>query len=238
MIIDCHVHAKGGDTYRREFPPEMILRTMDEAGVDKSVVFSICLPGRESNNLTARCCKAAPDRLIPFAHVWPEEGRQALIEIDRAVEQLGCRGLKLHVGEMPDASADPLKPVCEKATQVGLPVLIDVATRLDIATELVESVPGMKLIIAHLGAPNSEALVERFIALAWEHPNIWRDSSYSSCPWKIADAIERLGPDRVVFGSDGPIIHPAIELMKIRVCNLSQEDFEKVTWRNIESLML
>lgn len=237
MIIDCHVHAKGGDTYRREFPPELILRTMDEAGIDKSVVFSICLPGRESNDLTARCCSACPERLIPFAHVLPEDGKPALVELERAANSLGCRGLKLHLGEMKEQAAEPLKPVCGKAAQMDLPVLIDFATRLDIATELVESVPGMKLIVAHLGAPNSETLVDGFIALALEHPNLFMDSSYSSCPWKIPEAIQRLGAERVVFGSDGPLIHPSIELTKIRVCNLSQADFEKVTWRNVEGLL-
>jgi len=41
MIVDAHVHVKGGDVYRREFPPELIVKLMDETGVDKSIVFSI-----------------------------------------------------------------------------------------------------------------------------------------------------------------------------------------------------
>jgi len=63
------------------------------------------------------------------------------------------------------------------------------------------------------------------------------DASYSAVAWKIKDTIDAIGADRVVFGSDGPLIHPAIDLMKIKVCHLSDEDFEKVTWRNIERIL-
>lgn len=237
MIIDAHVHVKGGDEYRREFTPEVILRTMDEAGVDRSVIFSICLPGRESNELTARCHAAAPDRFIPFAHVLPAEGCEAQRELRRAVEDLGCRGLKLHLGETPEATAEDLAAVCADAVELDLPVLVDFANRFEAAEALVEALPNLKLIVAHLGAPRDERLVDRFIGLARRHPNVCLDSSYSSVPWKIADAIRELGARRVIFGSDGPLIHPTIELAKIRVCNLGEDDFEKVTWRNIEGLL-
>jgi len=51
-IIDSHVHVKGGDLYRRELDPEETIRGMDQAGIDQSCIFSICLPSRESNELT------------------------------------------------------------------------------------------------------------------------------------------------------------------------------------------
>lgn len=237
MIIDAHVHVKGGDEYRREFTPEVILRTMDEAGVDRSVIFSICLPGRESNELTARCHAAAPDRFIPFAHVWAGDGQEALRELRRAVEELGCRGLKLHLGEAAEATVEQLMSVCADAIELNIPVLVDFANRFEAAEALVGALPDLKLIVAHLGAPRDERLVDRFIGLARQHPNVYLDSSYSSVPWKIADAIRELGAGRVIFGSDGPLIHPTIELAKIRVCNLDTEEFEQVTWRNIEGLL-
>jgi len=74
VIVDCHMHVKGGDLYRREFSANFIVRRLDEAGIDKAVVFSICLGSRESNDLTYREVQTFPDRLIGFAHVNPEEG--------------------------------------------------------------------------------------------------------------------------------------------------------------------
>lgn len=42
MVIDSHVHIKGGDTYRREFDPDATVRMLDAAGIDRACVFSIC----------------------------------------------------------------------------------------------------------------------------------------------------------------------------------------------------
>lgn len=237
MIIDCHVHVKGGDRYRREFSPDLILQTMDEAEIDRSVIFSICLPSRESNELTRRCYEAAPDRFIPFAHVLPEAGTQPVLELQRAIQELGFKGLKLHLGEMDEPAMEPVKPICAAALDFGIPVLIDFAGRLDVATELVSATAGLNIIAAHLGSPSDETTVDKFIGLAHEHESVYLDTSYSACPWMICRAIERLGTDRVIFGSDGPLIHPAIELTKIRVCKLSDEDFRKVTCENIEGLV-
>lgn len=238
MIIDCHVHVKGGDTYRREFTADRILQTMDEAGIDQSVIFSICIPSRESNDLTMHCYRQAPDRFIPFAHVWVEDGAQAVAELDRAVNSLGCRGLKLHMGEIVgERSVEPFIPVCEAAREMDIPVLIDFGEELGIARELIEAVPDMKLIVAHLGSSRQETLIDKLIALALEYPQIVTDMSYCFCPWKIPEAIERLGADRILFGSDGPLVHPAIALAAVNVCKLSPEDYEKITWRNIERLL-
>ena len=42
MIIDCHMHLKGGDIERTEFTPADIVKVMDEAGIDRAIVFAIC----------------------------------------------------------------------------------------------------------------------------------------------------------------------------------------------------
>ena len=42
MIIDCHMHLKGGDIERIEFTPADIVKVMDEAGIDRAIVFAIC----------------------------------------------------------------------------------------------------------------------------------------------------------------------------------------------------
>lgn len=237
MLVDAHVHVKGGDRYRREFRPDLILQCMDEAGVDKSCIFSMCLPSRASNRLTMDCYRCAPDRFIPFAHVVPKEGRGAVDELRRCLDEDGARGLKLHRGEMCEPWFDPLPPILEVCVESQCPVLFDFGLNLELARQIAESFPELKLIIAHLGAPADEDLNELFIVLAESAPNVWLDSSYVSSPWMIPEAIERLGPERVIFGSDGPLIHPSIELAKIAVCRLSEADYRKVTGENILGLL-
>ncbi len=237
MIIDCHVHVKGGDTYRREFRPAEILRVMDEARVDQSVIFSICLPSRASNDLTRDCYEACPERLIPFAHVVPTEGRGALEELERVVGGWGWRGLKLHRGEMEEPDLDLLLPLGEKCVEYGIPLLIDVGGAYHLSSGLASSLPDLKLIVAHLGAPQDERAVDKHLVWAQEFPNMHLDISYCHVPWKIAEAFERVPIEKFVWGSDGPIIHPAIELKKVEVCNLPPEDFAKVTGGNLLRLL-
>ncbi len=237
MIVDCHVHVKGGDKYRREFRPGQILQAMDEAAIDKSVIFSICLPSRPANQLTMDCYAAAPDRFIPFAYAIPAEGQGALDELQRCFDAEPMRGLKLHCGEMQEPSLELLAPLLELCIDREAPVLMDMALNLSLAREIAEKFPQLKFIIAHLGSPYDEDLAEQFIILAEAHPAVHLDSSYCHRPWKIPEAIQRLGADRVVFGSDGPLIHPAIELAKIEVCRLSPDDYAKVTCDNIMRLL-
>lgn len=237
MLIDAHVHVKGGDKYRREFTPAEILEAMEDSGVDQSVIFSICLPSRQSNELTMRCYQAAPDRFIPFAHVIVGEGRGALDELDRCMEQFGMRGLKLHKGEMEEPYFTNAAPVLERCIKWNCPVTIDVGNNYEFGELIAREYPELKLIICHLGSSNDEDMVNRFIALATECPHMTLDISYSHVPWKIPEAIERLGAHRFVWGSDGPLQHPVIELAKLKICKLGHEDFQKITYNNIIGLL-
>ncbi len=242
MIIDCHVHCKGGDTYRREFSASDILRAMDEAEIERSIVFAICLPSLESQTMTASVCATAPERLTPFAHVLPEEGPLALVELERAVSDLGFRGLKLHLGELPggmapEAAFAAAEPLVKKCADLHVPCLIDAKGMAETIEGLADASPGTNLIVAHLGCSQGEALIDRFIGLAATRHNVFLDTSYVHQPWKIGDAVRRAGAAKVVFGSDGPLIHPAIELRKLEVLNLEPDQWRAVTELNIQRLL-
>lgn len=242
MIIDCHVHCKGGDLYRREFSADEILRAMDQAEIERSIVFAICLPSVESQAMTETVCAAAPERLTPFAHVLPEEGPLALMELERAVSELGFRGLKLHVGELPgglltEQIIDMLEPLVKKCADLHVPCLIDAKGMPEIIDQLAEASPNCNLIVAHLGCSQGETLIDRFVGLAATHHNVFLDTSYVHQSWKIGDAIRRAGARKVLFGSDGPLIHPAIEVRKLEVLHLAAEEWQAVTELNIRQLL-
>jgi predicted TIM-barrel fold metal-dependent hydrolase len=56
-------------------------------------------------------------------------------------------------------------------------------------------------------------------------------------PEKIADAVRSLGAERVVFGSDGPGCHPALELHKVRMLHLDAADEQAVLGGNAARLL-
>lgn len=239
MVIDGHVHVKGGDVFRRELDPDRTLARMDEAGVDRSCVFSVCLPSYDSNELTRRAV-AGRDRLIAYAHVVPEEGLIAQRELERAVEQHGFRGLKLHAGELRgEASLALFRPVLEQCADYRLPVLFDCVNRPDLAEDCVTAVPGASFVMAHLGSSHDQFMVDRFIEMALRHDNVWLDTSYSNCPWKIGDALRSLGPNKLIFGSDGggDYYPPMIELAKVKAYVRESPALDRVLGGNLSELL-
>ena len=240
MIIDSHVHLKGGDYFRREFDPDATVRMLDDAGIDRACVFAMSLPSWESNALTRRAVTGREDRLIPYAHALPEEGESALAEMRRAVEEWGFRGLKLHCGEVRGEVTDGhVVPFLELATGLGIPVLLDCLNRPEQAERWVSLVPEAKVIIAHLGGNTDEFMAGRFIRICRAHPNVHLDTSYLLIPWKIRDAVRECGAEKVVFGSDGAAGHyPAsLELAKVRAFDFSPAELDLILSGNICRLL-
>jgi predicted TIM-barrel fold metal-dependent hydrolase len=239
-IIDAHVHVKGGDTYRRELPVERTLYHMDRANIGQSIVFSICLPSRSSNILTREAIRGHEDRLIPFAHIIPAEGQVALRELDRAVDEDGFRGVKLHCGEAvgePDLNA--FMAVVGAAAAKGVPVLLDCNERPQFAEAIASGVPEAKLIFPHLGSSADQRMNWRFFDVAGRYDNVWLDTSYTSGPWMIPEAYHALGARKLIWGSDGGgDYYPAeIELAKITVWEFPEPDLQEMLCGNISRLL-
>jgi uncharacterized protein len=55
---------------------------------------------------------------------------------------------------------------------------------------------------------------------------------------KIREAVERVGPERVFFGSDIPFHHPKVEIDRVRLAGLSAEVLERVLSLNGRALFL
>ena len=237
MIIDAHVHVKGGDQYLRYFNAEEIVRCMDEAGIDKSVVFAISVTSAEANAMTLREVAKFPDRLIGFAYALPAFDRLVIDDLERAITSDGMRGIKMHSGvaRLHDYLAGP---VLELAGRLGVPVLADVAGDMGIAKDLVENHKGTNIIFAHLGGLGlSETGIDWFIELARTHDHVYLDTSYVPKAWKIADAIAKAGAEKVIWGSDGPLIHPRLELEKVKILGLPADAEAKVLGGNIARLI-
>ena len=240
QIVDSHAHVKGGDTYRRELDPDRTIYRMDQAGISRTVVFSICLPSRESNDLTLRAVKGRGGRLIPYAHAVPQEGGVALAEARRAVD-LGCRGLKLHFGELYglEPSDELFLPLIELAAGLSIPVLLDCNNRPQYPDRWASAVPEAKIVVPHLGSSDDQNMNWRFFDLARRHDNVWLDTSYTTGPWMINNAYLALGPRKLIWGSDGggDYYPPLIELAKIQVWEFPAPDLELMLSRNILELL-
>ena len=97
MIIDFHGHVGRWDSLDMVDDPAEMLRSMDAVGIDKSCVFNIFHPdGQPGNDQTAAFVARHPDRFIGFAYVCPTCPDTVRPELERAIDELGFRAIKIY----------------------------------------------------------------------------------------------------------------------------------------------
>ena len=219
MIIDCHTHIHpqpDGWGSRYDASVTTLVEALTHGPVTKAVVLPIA--PRVSNEFIAECCQKYPEQLIGFASVEPLKGRSAIEQFERAVCDLGLRGLKLHprFQGVSQADAAVVIPLIQKAAALNVPVLIDAfpygksvfTTRaVELINNLAEAVPNANLILAHAGGYQ---LFEAFV-VAKAHRNVYLDISFTIPYFRgtsiVADlgfVIKKMQAERVVYGSDHP----------------------------------
>jgi uncharacterized protein len=239
MIIDCHCHAGKGDLmtapWNSDAPIEPYLRRARAAGIHKTVVFApFHTDYARANADVARIVARYPDRLFGFAFVHATRDAGRIFEmVQQAVVKWRFRGIKVHGHD-----AMPNREVCEAARAFRLPVLADVAGQAHVVDILAKQYPDVNFIIPHLGSFSDDWRAQQQVAeQVGRYPNIYTDTAGVRRFDYIVEALKRGGPSKVLFGSDGPWLHPAVELHKIRVLGLSPQDEALVLGGNILRLI-
>src|ERR1700733_9439391 len=136
--------------------------------------------------------------------------------VERAVKQWRFRGIKLHGYE-----AMPTREVCEAARAFRLPLLADVVGRAEVVEMLAPQYPDVAFIIPHLGSfADDWRAHQRVIDQLVRYPNVYTDTSAGGGFDYIVEAVKRAGARKVLFGSDGPWLHPGVEIHKIKLLGL------------------
>jgi predicted TIM-barrel fold metal-dependent hydrolase len=222
-IVDGHCHVGRGDALTGPWDVGHLgeyLRRADVAGIDRTVLFSVFHGDyATANRMVARVVANRPDRFIGFAFVHPvrDAGRIADL-VSEAVHQHGFRGLKVH---RHDGRLTP--EIAEAARQYGLPVLYDPmgdAAALDLfATEF----PDVDFIVPHLGSFADNWSAQRVVVdQLTRHANLYADTSGVRRFDLLVEVVRRAGPGKLIFGSDGPWLHPVLELAKVRALCLPE----------------
>jgi predicted TIM-barrel fold metal-dependent hydrolase len=225
VIIDFHCHAGRGDVMTAPWntiaPLESYLSRARKAGIDRTVV----LPAFHTDYLTAnrelaRIVARWHPRLIGFAMVNAKTDAGRVREMVReAVMRHGFRGLKVHGHD-----AMPTREVCEVAREFNVPIIVDVVGKAHVIDMFAAQYPEVIFVIAHLGSfADDWRAHERVIEQMVRYPNVMADTSGVRRFDYLVQAVKRAGPRRLVFGSDGPWLHPEAELYKIRLLGLPRE---------------
>jgi len=149
------------------------------------------------------------------------------------VEEYGFRGIKLHRHDAPIT-----REVCDAARAFGVPVLYDVMGAVSQVELLATAYRDVRFIIPHLGSFADDWTAQlAFVDLLARHPNVYTDTSGVRRFDLLVAAVRRAGARKVLFGSDGPWLHPGVELAKVRALGLSPEDERLVLGGNLLRLI-
>ena len=101
---------------------------------------------------------------------------------------------------------------------------MDVAGQAHVVDMFAPQYPDVNFIIPHLGSFSDDWRAQQQVALqVGRYPNVYADTAGVRRFDYIVEAIKRGGPQKILFGSDGPWLHPGVELHKIRVLGLRPE---------------
>ena len=226
LIIDAHCHAGHGDgltgPWDTAAPLGRYLRRAAQAGITQSVLFAAFNTDyARANREVGRIIASRPDRFFGYAFVHPDRDRGRVADlVASAAEEFGFCGIKVHRHD-----ARITREVCEVARALSFPVLYDVMGEISVVELLATQYPDVSFIIPHLGsfADDWKAQIS-FIDHLARHPNIYTDTAGVRRFDLLLQAIHRAGPGKVIFGSDGPWLHPGVELAKVRLLGLAAHD--------------
>jgi len=242
-MIDAHIHLSGSDLH-----PDTLAEG-ERLGI--RLFIGSCLgnfnlqPSFEevyqANNDMAAVMDKYLNRVSGYCYVNPQHGEQALADFRYRIEENAMVGMKLWVSTYCN---DPLVfPFVEQAIAYRVPVLIHTwrktvsqlpceSTAFHVA-DLAARYPEATILMAHLGGQ-----VESAMNTIAPHPNVRVDTSGTPIgASEVSIAVDRLGAERVIFGSDLPIACLASNMGKVVGAGLSPEQLELVMGLNMERLL-
>lgn len=233
-----------------------IVRSMDECGVDRSVILNLgwqdhtlCV---ETNDYIMEAQVRYPDRLIGFGAVQPLAGESAIKEIERCVKggMKGMGELRLELGQPGFISSPEMRDFTGAIIASGLFLLIHASEPLGhlypgkgtITPEniyrFILAYPELKLICAHWGGglPFYALMPEVGKALS----NVYFDTAatpYLYKPQVFKQVADIVGAEKILFGSDYPLLSPLRILKQLEEVDLSGDEKEKIKWQNAARLL-
>jgi len=241
MIIDSHTHVDEVEAWGWIDPPEVLLPLLDEAGIDQAIIMTYRDAAGPDDPATAYILDAVaryPERLIGYVRLNPQ-APGAMDALDKALGEDGLKGLKLHpVSYVGFPFGEATLRLMRRAAEYNAPVLFHTGDEaLALPEEVAQAArlcPEVTVIMAHMGGYYH---YEAVLQAARELPNVLVDTSASPYPWMIRRAVETIGPERVLFASDGPGCLPALEVEKVRLAGLSPADEALVFAGNIQRVL-
>ncbi len=235
---------------------EDLLASMDEAGIDLSVALNI---GWMSHDLCVRtndyildAVSRYPSRIVGFCAVQPGAGEAAVSELERCAEA-GARGigeLRSDVQGFDLSDEATMKPLVDAALEYDLVLLTHASEPVGhdypgkgsitpgVLYAFIRRFAELRLVCAHWGGglPFYALMPEVERSLA----NVFFDTAATVFLYKpaIFDRVNSIiGGDKILFGTDYPLMTQNRVLTQVRSSQLSQEDQARILGSNASRLL-
>jgi len=233
-----------------------LINAMDEYGIDMSVILNLGWTSHElcveTNDYILESIKRFPKRLIGFCTVQPLAGDKAIKELERCARS-GAKG----IGEMrPDVQGfdfkdiSVMKPVIEAVIENKLILLTHASEPVghqyfgkgkvtpEVIYPFIVNFPDLKLVFAHWGGglPFYGLMPEVSEALR----NVYFDTAatpYLYKPQIFKQVADIVGSDKILFGSDYPLLSPKRIIDQLESVELSPKDRAKILGGNAQKLL-
>jgi predicted TIM-barrel fold metal-dependent hydrolase len=195
------------------------------------------------NDSVSQVVSKYPQRFMAFVVINPKL-KNAMEVFEKYVEEQRMVGVKCHAWWHRVDISSELLPIARRCEGKGLPLLVHLGGGRQTGNfeVLLDNCPRLKLILAHVAIPHFQS--------SWkvikEAKNCFVDISGNSLnAHLVRRAVKALGPDKVLFGSDGPVplrcragghsYEPILQWT--RELRISDNDKEKIFHKNLERLI-
>ena len=235
---------------------KQLLRDMDDAGVDRAVAMGFGWTDPEiasaANDYLIRAATSYPDRITAFASVNPAWGEAAAREASRCLDS-GATGIgEIHADTQGFDIADAavMESLMALLRERAAPIVVHASepvghqypgkgfTTPPGLLQFAANFPDNRMVFAHLGGglPFYAAMPEVADALS----NVWYDTAalpYLYCPSAVAAVAMTAGSDRVLFGTDYPLLTYRRVIDYVKSAGLSQHDLDAIMGGNASFLV-
>ncbi len=235
LTIDAHNHL--GVRHGASQTGDELVARLDAAGVDRACAFPF-VEGVFDNDVVDEAVAAHPDRIIPFLAVNPWHRDDAVAEVHRRADK-GYLGVKLHptIHGYHLSDLDLVGPVVEAIRERELLVICHGASDLYNAppefAAICRAYPEVPFVMAHSGTFWSHG---QAMDLASEVPNLYLETARVPV-FEIAESVRKVGPHKVIWGTDSPFVDYVFEYEKMQRVTDSEEARQLICGGTLERLL-
>lgn len=242
-IIDSHVHIGKTEKIDRSFSFLGFNSFMESQGVSNSVVMPNVSSKISCSDLNAKFLgefysleEYMRSKFFPFLLIDPDDR-----ETIKQIENYDVCGLKVHPSILQmNIYSHKWESFFEVAERRGIPILVhcgrNLISHISHLIRAANKYSNNIFIAAHLGG-NASDLVSEAIDLVKESKlsNLYLDTSSVKLPYLIEKAVDILGPDKIIFGSDEPYSDLRISLYCLELTGVPYK--EKIMFDNIKKIL-